>query len=376
MKSNYKITAEDVAHLREENSAELRADIGNKIAKQYAQQEFGQEEMEIAESTLRLLARDTEIIVRKALSEELKFATELPHDIAMKLATDIAEVSVPMLEFSVVLNEQDLIEIVRSAKDVLCHIAIARRSDVTPKLSHELIATEQKEVVQELLDNHKARIKIADMEQIFNSYQEDESVLEAMVLRGGLPLRLVESLLSVATAALRKTLINKYKLNLPAVDEFTQNTREWATLGVLPDKGKIKGGESWQLDDLIHQLSNRGKLTSSLIIRALCMGDLPFFEKSLALRARIPQDNAYKLIRDHGDGFKKLYEQSRMPESLFDAVSVVLSIALKLIDEGLLPSNQFRSKIIEHIMQDSELQNIINMPYLLAIMGSHLKDDR
>ncbi len=54
-----------------------------------------------------------ELRVREALAAHLKNSPDLAHDVAVALARDVDSVSLPMLKFSEVLTDEDLIEIVR-----------------------------------------------------------------------------------------------------------------------------------------------------------------------------------------------------------------------------------------------------------------------
>ena len=81
----------------------------------------------MAEDIFRIMGKDTEVRVREALSQNLKEKPNVPHDIAVSLAKDVDSVSLPVLQFSEVLSDADLIEIVRS-QDPAKPVAIAQRS--------------------------------------------------------------------------------------------------------------------------------------------------------------------------------------------------------------------------------------------------------
>src|SRR3546814_13734751 len=77
-------------------------------------------ERRLAEDIFRKLAADAELLVREALSANLKTTADLPHDLALALARDVDSVSLPMLKYSEVLTDDDLISIVRG-KDAAAH---------------------------------------------------------------------------------------------------------------------------------------------------------------------------------------------------------------------------------------------------------------
>ena len=72
---------------------------------------------------------------------------------------------------------------------------------------------------------------------------------------------------------------------------------------------------------LLKELSDSGRLPPFV---ALSTGDYTMFEISMARLARLSLNNARILLNDQGDlGFKALYQKARLPDALFDAVSVV-----------------------------------------------------
>ena len=106
----------------------------------------------MAEDIFRIMGKDTEVRVREALSQNLKENPNVPHDIAVSLAKDVDSVSLPVLQFSEVLSDADLIEIVRS-QDPAKPVAIAQRSSVSEFVSSVLVDTENSDVVMSLVSN-------------------------------------------------------------------------------------------------------------------------------------------------------------------------------------------------------------------------------
>ena len=58
------------------------------------------------------MIKDAEVRVREALAQNLKENPDLPHDVALSLAQDVDQVALPILQFSDVLTDDDLIEII------------------------------------------------------------------------------------------------------------------------------------------------------------------------------------------------------------------------------------------------------------------------
>src|SRR5581483_10948882 len=110
------LTPMDVRTLTEEPSAKVRGQLAGKIAMDYRSGNFTEAEAGIANDIFRILIKDIEKNVRQALAEQLAYCANTPRDIILKLANDEAEVAAPVLEYSSVLTEDDLIAIVQSSQ--------------------------------------------------------------------------------------------------------------------------------------------------------------------------------------------------------------------------------------------------------------------
>ena len=89
------------------------------------------------------------------------------------------------------------------------------------------------------------------------------------------------------------------------------------------------------VERLVNQLYANGRLTPSIVLRALCMGDMKFFEYAMARRVGIPVLNARMLIHDSGVlGLDGLYGKSGMPRSLYPAVKAALAVAREMDYDG------------------------------------------
>ena len=76
--------------------------------------------------------------------------------------------------------------------------------------------------------------------------------------------------------------------------DLVLQAREKATVNLMP-----AGAKSADIVDLVKQLRDHKRLTPSLILRALCTGDINF-EASLGVLSNTPIVNAQALIHDEG----------------------------------------------------------------------------
>ncbi len=86
---------------------------------------------------------------------------------------------------------------------------------------------------------------------------------------------------------------------------------------------------------LARRLHATGRLTPTLLMRALCKGDARFFEAGMAVRAGIAAASAVTLIADRGPlGFKALYDKGRLAPELFQAFRAALNIVADVKRSG------------------------------------------
>ena len=77
------------------------------------------------------------------------------------------------------------------------------------------------------------------------------------------------------------------------------------------------------------------RLTPTVVLRALCMGDITFFEIALATLANVPVVNARVLIHDVGRlGLKSLYMKSGLPPRLLPAVRIAIDVVSETPMDG------------------------------------------
>ena len=116
--------------LASDEDADVREDLADRIARIIPGLSGDQsaKAWRTIHQVLTLLARDQLPRVRRALSEALKSLPDAPHDIIYTLALDSeATVAAPVLEFSPVLTDEDLQDIIRASPMTAQLSAISRR---------------------------------------------------------------------------------------------------------------------------------------------------------------------------------------------------------------------------------------------------------
>ncbi|MFQ5348189.1 MAG: DUF2336 domain-containing protein [Rhodothalassiaceae bacterium] len=365
MSQHSTLSRNDVARLLAEPSAENRAATAEKVGAYFASEAPTEAERKLAEDIFRAMVRDAELRVRKALAETLKESPELPHDVAVSLANDVDEVALPVIESSVVLSDEDLVEIIE-AHGSARQLAVARRAIVPPTVAERLAEKGDEEVVATLAGNEGAQLHEATLERMIDRFPHSDAVKTPLVHRESLPLKVAERLVSMVSESLREHLATHHELSPAVAADLVLESRERATVTLL-----TPGHNAPDVLALVEQLHRNGRLTPTLVIRALCMGDLTFFEAALAKRAGIAVANAYQLVHDRGElGLARLFEKADMPASLLKVARIGVSIAREMGLTGGDDRETFRKVMIERVLThlDAEIDGD-NVDYLIAKLG-------
>ena len=211
---------------------------------------------------------DTEVLVRQNLAETLKSVPDLSHDIAITLASDIADVATPMLSFSNALSDEDLLDIIGSKSD-LHQVAVASRETVSETVSAKLADSGSEDVVATLMQNDGAEISDATYEKVLDQFGESEKVQAPMAHRSKLPITVTERLVTMVSDKLREHLVTHHEMSPSMATDLILESREKTMIGLIKE-----GASRSDLVDLIDQLHANGRLTPTIILRACVSGML------------------------------------------------------------------------------------------------------
>ena len=125
---------------------------------------------------------------------------------------------------------------------------------------------------------------------------------------------------------------------------YILQARERATITLLD-----YGSSDAQLGHLIEQLYRKERLTPSLMLRALCVGDLNFFERAMARITGLPLQNVRVLIHDKGMlGLKPLYLRAGLPKALYPAFRAAINLVVETDYDG---GKNDRPRYVERLLQ-------------------------
>jgi uncharacterized protein (DUF2336 family) len=357
----------DVDRLRLSPTAGARTETAAHVAALLASDALSAAERKIAFAVLETLARDIEQEVRRALAIHVAHCAILPATLARKIAEDIEAISVPFIRASPVLRDEDLLAIIASG-GVAKQIAIAQRTHVSESVSKTLIGTGNAAAVLALLQNDGAQISEHLHHKIMDKFVDVGAIQDAMAERTALPLTIIQRLIQTVSETLRERLIQKHGIPTEYATDLLAQARERTLLKAasVPRASDI--------ERFIDRLNRQGELTPTLLMRALCEGDIHFFEAGMATLSGIPLQNSVELIADHGSlGFKSLYERSGLPPEFFRAFRAALDVLAQLRVNGNQswgPTNL--KQILDRVVREYDEACPADLEYLLSQMSQKM----
>jgi uncharacterized protein (DUF2336 family) len=339
------LTKEDVSRLLSDPSVDNRVETAVKIAEDFDSGSLSENERQMAEEIFRFMVKDAEVRVREALAQNLKESSGLPHDLAVNLAQDVDQVALPILQFSDVLTDEDLIEIIQSQSGDK-QTAIAGRSKVSENVSEALVDSGNEQAVTNLLSNEGAAISENSLNKVVDELGEKEQIQDAMVHRPKLPISVTERLVTVVSEKLAGELVGRHDLPENAVTDLVLQSRERAIISLSTDS------DAGDVETLVQQLNKNGRLTPSIVLRGLCMGDLTFFEVAMAELAGVSLENGRQLIYDSGRlGLRTLCREAKIPLPQLMAIRAAVDVSREMeLDGREHDRERYSRRMIERIM--------------------------
>ena len=309
----------DLDRLSHDSGPKARALTAHKIARLFAQSHLPDRERALAADILRRFSLDPEVQVRRVLATGLKDYPLLPHDIAAKLAGDIAEVATPVLSASQALTEDDLLLAIDRGS-AACHHAIAKRLNIAPVVAGALARHCDRQTVLQLLANRRSTLNTDIITVIWRRFPEDNDILRGLCHRPGLPAAMALSILPDLGPEDRDHVVTYQSLPDGPPTPFIMQSRHRLCHAYEPAVTTDRAS----LADGFYRAKRLGPL---LALRALCLGDHRFFEAALGLSVGLAARNAAILVHGgNGQGLPEIYGAARMPDKWLSVARAAIEV--------------------------------------------------
>lgn len=265
------------------------------------------------------LAHDQIAKVRAVLSEALKDAIDAPADLINLLARDLEiEVAGPILEFSPVLTEDDLLDIIDSGTAKGGLSAIARRDGVSESLADAIIDTDDIDGIADLLGNSSAQIREEALDDLISRSNDVELWQKPLVTRPRLPEGAAQRMAGFIVENLLGALKQRSDFDAETMQSVSGIIRH--RLGddtMMAKKALAAGFDFLKVEppiDTVKRLNEAGKLTDKVVMKALQAGDHAFVFAALIVSAAVSVTLARKVfVEKNPQGIVALIGKSKMP---------------------------------------------------------------
>lgn len=334
-----------LAHLVlvDDSSDDVRADLAERIVR--LAPGLTADERDRARQTayrvLERLVRDQLPRIRQVIAEALKDVADAPPEIIQRLARDVEEaVATPVLEFSPVLRDEDLLDILGEKPSTAALSAISRRRRVGPNVVDAIAATEDSIAIAILLANDSAQIREETLDLLIDRAADHPDWHEPMVRRPNLhrtaakrlAVLVADRLLQVLSERrdLAETTIAEVKrvvhLRLSA-EESNSTPRPRSGLGEVPSTfapAPLDQHEAHRWSTSLRAAYERacdmgrtGNLTSSSLSEAVKANNTDLVIAGLAIRAHLSPSLVQVILRaGSGRGIAAVVWKGRLDPSL------------------------------------------------------------
>jgi uncharacterized protein (DUF2336 family) len=281
--------------LADDEDDEVRVELARKIGR--LMPDLDKEESEklraLTIETLEKLANDQLPRVRAILAEEIKSLDCVPKKIIRRLAVDLEMiVAAPILEYSPLLSDADLMEVIATAKASAALTAIAKRKFLSANVADAIVTSLDVPAVAALLANPDAKVRAEALDDIIARAEKIRAWHQPLVLRADLSQRAIRRIASFVGAALIEMLGQHHKIDAETRNHLNQQLRH-----------RIEAGDDAQRNEEEHAASEvetarrKGKLDDGFVDAAAEAGKREVVMLALAALASVQPETVRKILQ-------------------------------------------------------------------------------
>lgn len=336
--------------LRWKDSADVarRSAAASALARAYLQSDLPVDDRIAADAALTLLLDDPSPKVRFALAEALASSNRAPAQIVTALVHDRIDIAAIVIARSPVIDDQDLIERARTSPAALQRL-IARRPEVSNALALTLSRYGTVDVVLALIGNTNARVCADCLRLMVDRFGGDAELRGAMLDRADLAPELRYRLLKSAGQALAESRFVRALAGHESVDHLVRDSEQKALCSLM-EKLDMAG-----CAELVDPMRDHGDLTTVLLMRAACRGQIDFLASVLSVLADVPPQRVTAiLVNERTNQLRALLTNAGLADGVqpvfVHAVSLWRDIAVGRLTAGV---QEVTRRVMEHAEREA-----------------------
>ncbi len=244
-------------------------------------EDFSQTERYMALEIMAALLRDAEIEIRKELARRYADSTHAPHSLVVGLAKDVIEVARPILLYSPVLRDDDLVGIIEE-RGVAHRMVIANRQHIGGRVADALAQTRDPLVAMTLLQNQKSRLPESTLKELARQALENTELSHSIVLRPEITAELAKQMYWLVSQELRQHLSLQFRFEPKMLDKTLQEVvQSLVEKNSDPEKNRT----------IAVRLISSGAIEANFMIELLKSKGLMLFQMLMEELTHIPAKN-------------------------------------------------------------------------------------
>ncbi len=255
---------------------------------------------------------DPSVKVRAALAYGLLHCERAPRPLMLALLGDLPVIARAVAQYSPALIDTDLAVVLDDADTFMAH-AIAARAGIGPRLVSMLLGRPEQDVVMAVLDRRDLKPDPQSLARLAVRARTDPDLRGALLFRRDLPPAIRLDLAAQVRQDLCASRLVRGAIAPRRLERLMRNGADTAATAIAEAELE-NGGQS-----VLAQLSERGGLTTRLMLQALITGRLRFFAAAMALLVDMPALRVVSLLESGGRAsLKALFERAGFTPALSD----------------------------------------------------------
>lgn len=329
-----------------------RAEATRALARAWLFSDLPEPDRNAAEGALLSLLDDVSPQVRRAMSEAFAHSEYAPEVIVRALAADQPSVALPILEYSPLMLDADLIEIVASDQPEL-QCAIARREDLTSAVAAAIAEVGSAAAALELIENRAVQLPDFSWDRIVERHGHLAAIREAMLEIPGLPAATRLTLVGKLSDTLGRYVVMRNWLPAARAEHVIGEATARSTVNIAAQT------EGEALAPFVSHLRESGKLTVGLVLRALLSGNFELFLQALVELTGFSHKRIAGLLDHASDtAIDALLARAGLPEATFGAFRAALAARNDVgFSDSWAEVARLQRRMVERAMSACETQD-------------------
>ena len=320
------------------------------LARAYLVSEMQDRDRDALEATLTVLLDDPRPEVRRTIAEVMAPSDRAPRHLILALCEGASEEAAIVAAQSPILLEAELIDLIAGGESCI-QIAIAGRRWLSPSLSAAIAEIGTVEAALALVRNVTASIPVFSLHKLAERFGSDGPLREAMLAMPHLPLTVRHALLSQLSQSLSGFVVGM---------NWLKESRASTMMGDVADKVTVQlaiEAADEELAGYVAYLRDGQHLTTTLLLRAVTLGDIRFLEETLTQLTALPRGRVGGVLAEGRESAcLALFQKAGLPERTFPAFYSALIVQRELaIEVGARTHTadaamRFPQRVIERVL--------------------------